>query len=418
MTRKHVLFFGSFDLERGYPRARSLIQSLENQGVEVGLLHRSLLPVRGARLKLARSLLRWPRAALRVWWGGIRLRRALRRYLREHHVDVILVPYPGHFAVRWARKLFRGPVVLDMFLSISDTMISDRGMFRQGGLVYRFLRRIDRKACQNADLVLLDTPEHASFVQQLTGFPEEKFSFVPVGDPDAPKDAFPLPGLDPGQPLKVVYVGTGVPLHGVDTVLAACARTEGIHLTFVGGTAAQLETARTISPDKVSIIEDWIGKDTMHRLYAEHHVALGIFGSGEKADRVIPFKLVHALSAGRPAVTAETSAVNTLLDPGWDCLTCPPGDPVALSRSLASLRDESRLLPKISQRARMSYERMFSPRAIGFRLLVHLEALTGAEWLPPDQELDPAGLEDELSRRPSLEGPATREPAGTTPMER
>lgn len=401
MSGRRVLFFGSFDLEQGYPRARSLIQALETAGVDVSILNRPLFPTKRARLRLASQPLRWPMAALRVWYGGWLLRRRLKAMLKRQQIDAIIVPYPGHFAVRWARKVYDGPILLDLFLSLADTIISDRQMFRENGLASRLFHAVDRMACAKADLVFLDTPEHAAFAAELTGLPEEKFTFVPIGDPDAPPDAFEYPELVESEPLRVLYFGTGVPLHGVRTLLTACAKTPGVHLTFVGGTPRQREEARAISPEKVTVVDGWVGKKTMHRLYASHHVILGIFGTSSKAGRVVPFKILHSLSCGRPAVTADTSAVNTLLEPGWDCLTCPPGNSAALSLTLRSLSESKHILPRLASQARRSYERMFSPEAIGRRMLTLLEWATEQQWWPEeDQELCATGDLELASEEP------------------
>lgn len=379
---RRVLLFGTFDLEQGYPRARSLIQGLESRGVEVLTLRRDLIPTRGRRLELVRNPLRWPAFGLRTLATRASLMRDLRARMAEQEIDAVIVPYPGHLAVRWARKVFDGPVLLDLFLSLADTIVGDRRMFQSGGRIHRLLRQLDLRACASADAVMLDTPENASFVAELCGLPDERFFFVPIGDPDAPASPHPFPMLEPGQPLRAVYIGTGVPLHGVDTVLSAVARTDNLHLTFIGGTPRDRYHARALGPYKTTVIEDWLGSDRIHAVLAGHHVVLGVFGTSAKARRVVPYKLVHALSAGRPGVTAETSSIRTLLEPGQDCYTCQPGDAAGLARVFRGIFENQALAREVGRRARRSYELRFSPRAIGERLVASLASLTGEDWGP------------------------------------
>ncbi len=379
MTRR-VLFFGSFDVGEGYPRARSLIQAAEAWGIETSVLRQDLLPVRGKRLGTISRPWAWPSAAWRMCGGARALRERLRRYLAEHPVDAIVVPYPGHFAVRWVRDIWDGPIVLDLFLSLADTAVGDRKMFRRGGVAHRLFSRIDRRACESADRVFLDTVEHAEFVAHSTGLPTSKFDFVPIGDPDAPALASEPPGHVDGL-LRALYVGTGAPLHGVETVLSACARVDGLELTFVGGTPAHRAAARSLGVAKVPTVLSWVDGRRLHDLLESHHVVFGVFGTGDKAQRVVPFKVVHALAHGRVAITAETSAVQTLLEPGADCLTTPAGDPAALSRALAGVVGGPQLLTKIGQSGRRRYERTFSAKAIGRRFLGVLEEATGSAWL-------------------------------------
>jgi glycosyltransferase involved in cell wall biosynthesis len=386
MKPKRVLFFGTYDVEQGYPRSRSLMQSLESQGIEVFGLRESLLPTKGKRMTLLRSPWLWPGQGLKIMAGGFRLRSQLRALLREEQIDAIIVPYPGYLAVKWARDVFDGPVFLDLFLSLSDTIVSDRRLFRAGGRIDHLLKAIDRRACDYADGVFLDTPEHQNFVVEETGSDPEKFFFVPVGDPWAPKEPYPFPALEPGQDLRAVYLGTGVPLHGVSTLLSGVARTEGLHLTFIGGTPAHRHAARALGSRRVTVIEDWLGSDRIHGILAAHHAVFGVFGTSDKAGRVVPYKLVHALSAGRAGVTAETSSICTLLDPGSDCYTCQAGDSSGLARVLRGIVENPQLASVVAKRARRSYERMFSPEAIGSRLLMGMELITGDSWCAPKIE--------------------------------
>jgi len=406
VTRR-VLLFGTFDLEQGYPRARSLIQGLEAMGVEVLTLRRDLWPTRGRRLDLVRNPMRWPGLGLKALMTRATLVRELKARIAEQDIDAVVVPYPGHLAVRWARKVFDGPVLLDLFLSLADTVVGDRRMFRAGGRVHRLLRHIDRRACAAADAVMLDTPENATFAAELCRLPEERFFFVPIGDPDAPVHPHPFPMIEPGQPLRAVYIGTGVPLHGIDTVLSAAARTEGMHLTFIGGTPRDRAHARALGPHKTTVIEDWLGADRIHAVLAGHHAVLGVFGTSAKARRVVPYKLVHALAAGRPGVTAETSSIRTLLEPGRDCYTCQPGDAAGLARVFRGILANPALAREVGRLARRSYERRFSPRAIGERLVGGLAAVSGEDWSSPSAS--PSAAEP-----PSVEEvpAALREPAG------
>jgi len=71
--------------------------------------------------------------------------------------------------------------------------------------------------------------------------------------------------------------------------------------------------------------------------YRRAGCALGIFGTGAKAARVIPNKVFQALACARPVVTADTPAARELLTHEIDALLVPPGDGSALAEGPESL---------------------------------------------------------------------------------
>ena len=84
----------------------------------------------------------------------------------------------------------------------------------------------------------------------------------------------------------------------------------------------------------------WVEYDDLPGEIQAAGCALGIFGTGAKAGRVIPNKAFQALACGTPLVTADTTAARELLTDGADALLVPPGDPEALERAIRRLAEE------------------------------------------------------------------------------
>src|SRR5581483_6871504 len=136
-------------------------------------------------------------AAARLATAELRLRRWL-----DEPFDAVIVGYPGHLDVGAARRAAEGrPLVFNPLVSVCDTLVGDRGRFRAGSLAARALRAIDRRAFGAADLVVSDTAAHAEVC--FVGAEERVFR----------------PGWEGGGP--VLFVGKLIPLHGLDTILAA-----------------------------------------------------------------------------------------------------------------------------------------------------------------------------------------------------
>ena len=343
-----VLYFGTY--ERDYPRNAQVISALRRAGVEVVERHVGVWensrqnwsagPVAAARLALAElTLLRRPR----------------------EEFDAVLVGYPGHFDLPAARRTARGrPVVFNPLVSLSDTLVADRGRFRDGSLPARTLARIDRRALRGADLVVADTRANAEHLAKLAGLTPERIEVCFVG---AEERLF-KPGWAPEEPFTALFVGKLIPLHGLETILAAAVAVPDLHFRIVG--SGQLEGLVEERPENV----EWVPWVEYERLPAELHragCALGIFGTSDKAMRVIPNKAFQALACGTPLVTADTPAARELLVHDASALLVPAGEPEALAAALRTLRADPELARRLGRGGRAAYEAQASEQVLGAR---------------------------------------------------
>src|SRR5207244_11653521 len=108
-----------------------------------------------------------------------------------------------------------------------------------------------------------------------------------------PEDRRCPPGGVPGEPSMCLSVGKLIPLQGIETILAAAHAAPELPFRIVG--SGQLEPLLQDRPGNV----EWIPWVDYERLPGELHragCALGIFGTSDKARRVIPNKAFQALA--------------------------------------------------------------------------------------------------------------------------
>ena len=352
-----VLYFGTY--ERDYPRNAQVISSLRGTGVEV--IERHVGVWEGARRE------KWSlgaRAALRLAAAEVRL---LRR--APGHFDAIVVGYPGHLDLPAAKRAARGrPVVFNPLVSLTETLVEDRGRFGPGSLAARLLRRIDRSALRRADLVVADTTESARTLAELGGLPPDRIAVCFVG---AEERLF-RPGWKRPERFGALFVGKLIPLHGLDTLLAAARLAPELPFTIVG--SGQLDALVAAPPANVERI-DWVDYERLPALLHEAGCALGIFGTSAKAQRVIPNKAFQALACGTPLVTADTPAARELLRDGVSALLVPPGDPHALAEALRRLAGDAELAERIGAGGHAVYRAHASEDVLGRRWRGLLEGL-------------------------------------------
>jgi len=358
----NVVFCGPYDDGPGYPRPAAMRAALQELGVTV---HDCRVPGLGRRKQdLLLRPWQWPS----LCWAQRRNRRELRQRLADtlkaHKPRCVVVPYPGHFAVRDITAVARAagvPVVLDLFFSLYDTVVEDRALVAPGSLLAHWLQRVDTAACAAADLVLLDTPANAAYAAALTGLPAERFAWLPLLDPSAPAEPHAMPPATPGQ-LHLLFFGTGVPLHGLRHLLAAVAQVPGVLLTLVGGSPRERQLAAELPADRLVLEPTFVSGERLQQLLAACQLVAGVFGESGKTQRVVPWKVVHALAAGRPVLTADTPAVCGWLDGCGAVSTVPAADPKALAECLRGFVANPQPLVAGAAAARATYERHFGRR--------------------------------------------------------
>jgi glycosyltransferase involved in cell wall biosynthesis len=351
-----VLYFGTY--ERDYPRNTQVISCLRGAGVEVVECHARLWESQRHKLSLGvRTMTRAARAELRL------ARRS------ANGCDVVIVGYPGHIDMPAARRIAHSrPVVFNPLVSLEDTMVDDRALVSSRSLQGRLLRAVDRRAFRSADLVVADTAAHAAYFGLRFGLDDARLAVCFVGAEDRLFE----PGQRADREFSALFVGKLIPLHGLETILAAAALAPEVPFRIVG--SGQYDRVLAEAPGNVQC-ESWIDYERLPDLYRSTGCALGIFGTSDKATRVIPNKAFQALATGTPLVTSDTAAQRELLEDGRDALLVPPGDPGALASAIRRLASDPALRAGLGARGRQTYIEHASEVVLGARWRRLLEGL-------------------------------------------
>ncbi len=309
-----ICYFGTY--EKDYPRNRILIKEFRKQGVEVVECH---VPLWERQLDKTGSYLS-PFSLLKIMAGLLRAYLVLVwRFLRAGDFDFLMVGYIGQADVLLARFLLlfrRRPLVFNPLISLYDTLVVDRRIFRERSAAAWFLYRIDRWSFQLADLIILDTNAHIDYLSALLRIDKKKFVRVFVGADEEvfyPRD----PGGKKDGLFRVLFYGKFIPLHGIHHILHAAKALEGdptIRFRIIG--YGQLSGEIHALAERLHLLNvefvNWVPYEKLPDEIAEADLCLGIFGDTEKAQRVIPNKVFQALACGRPVLTLDTPAMREL----------------------------------------------------------------------------------------------------------
>ncbi len=160
-------FFGTYN--RGHSANRIYAAAVRAAGYELVECHVPLWEKtrdKGAGyfgpLSLLRHALSWVDAALRLAW----------RWHRSGGAPVAVVGFNGQLDVLLLRLMTwrHGPrIVFAPLVSISETLVEDRQIYRAGSFPARALAVLDRLSCRAADVVITDTEEHRRYLVDKLG---------------------------------------------------------------------------------------------------------------------------------------------------------------------------------------------------------------------------------------------------------
>lgn len=372
-----ILYFGTYSTGQGYPRNRVIIEGLKAAGAHVEEMHEEVWRERGDKAKALSSIPSGFLSALKLLRAYIRL--AFRFLAERPRFDVMIVGYTGQMDVFLARLLTGKKIVLDAFISLTDTIITDRGMYKRGGMAERLLRLLDRTSCKLADRVLLDTNEHIDYFVREMDLNRDKFIRVLVGEDDTlftPDEAADDKKND--KALEVLFFGTYLPLHGVSQIIKAAAELTsepGIRFKLIGS-GPELESAQSLAGElgcnNIEFITEWKGCNDLKSEIAQADVCLGIFGSGPKAMRVIPCKVYACLAMRKPIITSDTPAARELLVHEDNAMLVHASSPSSIAAAILKLKKDPGMRSKIAQSALRTFRAHAAPKVIGERLLEDL----------------------------------------------
>jgi glycosyltransferase involved in cell wall biosynthesis len=364
-----VVWAGSFD--PGFSRNSKLARLMTISGIQVVVIRQDVWVA--DRIGLA-TRLNW-----RVALGALyKYPLLLIRLLAAARPDAYLVSYPGWFdvaIVRIAASIKRRPLVFDPFLSLHDTVISDRQLHSPRSMVARLTTAVDKWSLRWADLIVADTRPHLELFEELAGGLRQDGVVIPVGADD---EVF-VPRRDlEVEPASVLFYGSLVPLQGVATIVEAAALLEpqGIRTTIIGDGQDRPILDDAIKRTGVRLdLSGLVPLDELPSRIACSSVCLGVFGGSDKAGRVVPHKLYESLAMGRPIVTRDGPGIRSLFSEG-EVILVPPADPVALAHAIRALVDDAEHRERVAAAGHSAYQQRFHERRLAELLVEAFESVT------------------------------------------
>jgi glycosyltransferase involved in cell wall biosynthesis len=308
---------------------------------------------------------------LRMAWGSLSV--FLRFLARRSPKIYLLYPsLPLTLCFACLPERLRPALYLDAFISLYDTVVNDRALVPATHWLARLLFKLERYSFTQATRVLVDTDENGAWYAALFDVPRERFATVRLSIPPLPAPQT-LPPKEPGV-FRCVFVGSLIPLHGVDVILGAAALLSdhaGLEFVLIGDgqEAVLIQEFQARHPDaKVRWERGAFPTTYVTQAITSADLCLGVFGSSAKAQRVVPYKLYYYSALGRPFLNLDTAPVRELCVAEHDELLVAPGA-AALAQAIMACMNEPERLTRMAHAAEGLYRTRLAPEVVRRQLL-------------------------------------------------
>lgn len=328
-------------------------------------------------LSIARNRSTGLRRYIQTWQALVRIRKT-------RAPDIYVLGFRGHeifWPVRW---LTRGkPIIFDALMSPSTALKEEDNAGRVGRVVAPLLRYLERGILRHADLILTDTALHADLYAKEFGVARARILAIPVGamEPGASPSLTAPVETNASSVFNVLFFGSMLPLHGIDTIVSAAAKLRDlpIRFDFIGGSAKQVKRLNNLC----AVLgmthythRSWV---PLHELVTRDIPQAGLclggpFGGTPQAMRVVTGKASQCLALGKATIIGRIDEDIGLRDKD-NCLLVPQADADALADVIRWGYNHRDVLQDIGERGRTLYNHRLSVDTIAKRLVPAIEQL-------------------------------------------
>lgn len=236
---------------------------------------------------------------------------------RQQYDAVILAEFSLQFAIlgyllsRRSKAVF----VVDFFVGMHETRVEDCGEVSKWSLRALLYYSVDLAAARLGDVCLADNEVRAASIRKKYRLSSNPV-VVHVGAPDWATRSGTVRSLAGERPLRVLYYGNYIPLHGIDTfvkaLIAASSKLE-LTVTLIGDGQMRPTVEELVRGSTTRTMFTFLpvmNEAELREYILDHDVVAGVFGDSPKAKSVIANKVWQGLACGAVVLTQRSAALN------------------------------------------------------------------------------------------------------------
>ena len=222
--------------------------------------------------------------------------------------------------------LLQKKLVVDFYISYYDMWVLDRKAIKENSVAAKRFWWEDRLRIKYSQKLLFLNKSEAEYFCEVVDLDakqfETKIEILPVCRPRKPIAKLPYWNKK-AKIANVVWVGTYIPLHGLDKIISAMAllKQRNVPVKFwIWGTFPEKfkpfgEQIKQLGIEDICIVHNgWVGeteeRDECSYFMEEYcDINMGIFGDSQKAKTVLANKVMEGIAYKIPTITAKSKGV-------------------------------------------------------------------------------------------------------------
>ena len=293
--------------------------------------------------------------------------------------DIMIIGWRGIIVLPLAKLISKKPIVFFPFISIYQTLVEDRKLISKNSLKAKFFHFVDKRGCKLSNMVIIDTTENIEYFCREFNLDKKKFRRLLLGIDE--KSFRPLPSREADKNFNVLFIGTYIPLHGIDVIVESAkilSKYRDIEFTLVGDGQTKQEIESKIKEYKLKNIQlkNSVPQDKLSEILDKTDVCLGIFSDSKKSSSVVPSKVLISLCSRKPIITIDSPSVREIgLENKKNCILVNPNNSSELAEAILDLKNNPTFIKEIAINGYEHYKKELSIDVAGRRLSAYLDEL-------------------------------------------
>ena len=258
--------------------------------------------------------------------------------------DIMILPlWRSLMTMPLAKIISRKPILYYGYMPIYDTVVNDRKIAKPNSFVARLVYFVEKMAWRWSDMILKETYAEIDYFSNQFKVDKKKFRRLLISADES--KFLPCEFKKSQEKLVVLYHGTFIPHHGVDTIIEAAkilSEEKDIVFNLFGKGQTLTENRDLAKKNKLNNLHffGWVEFDQLLENINKSDVCLGIFGESSKSTYGVTNKNYQILCSQKPLITRDSKAMQEInAENEKNCILIPPKDPKKLAEAILFLKN-------------------------------------------------------------------------------